>query len=173
MPQDSLAVIKAREDRVKAWNVEQATIKRQQEARYTTSREAVLLFLSKSRLDYIIRQVIKEKGLPYHATKLVTNEVPLDGNPETKYPPAFVLDHTGQWGYSRRREYPGLRYSFRVMLDQTVISVTICRSESGNLFPYFFITHEDGRSHQVDWQVSFANPSDDQLTTWLRKELNK
>lgn len=167
MPRDTDYEIAERNRIVNLWQIKQAALKHEQSQALSEAQEAVLAFLQESHFDRIIRQILREKRHPFLATKLIKDEIPLDGQPKTKYPPAFVFGHTGQ-----RLVSPGMRYSFRIGLDETVISVTICKSERGNIFPYFFVTHEDGRYHQVDWQVAFRNPSDNQLTAWLQKELS-
>lgn len=171
MPQEDPQITIWRQKYVATRKVLDQEARQRQDLELISAQNAVLDFLRGSHFDSIIRQILREKSLPHTATKMINNVIPLDGQPKTKYSPAFVLDHSNQWGYSRQLEFPGMRYFFRIGLDQTVISVTICRNDQGSIFPYFFITHEDGRSHQIDWQVAYKNPSDDQLSTWLRREL--
>lgn len=131
-------------------------------------------YLKTANFNPLIRRFLSTTGHHWSQTKTEKGKLPLDGLLEIKHKPAFILDHYGEVSFNgKHQEAPGVRYAIRCELDQFVLVVTICASDSGRIFPFFLLTHEDGRFHKIDWRTQYTSPTESQLARWLKNNLHK
>lgn len=171
MPVEDPLLSQARRDFVQKILSQQLQERQLLERDFANSYAAVQKFLSQSKLDFYIRQTLVRLGRSFKFTKAEKDQIPLDGHFVRLYRPAFVVEHHGLIGFTKSIEYPGLKYSFYINLDEVVITLNLCLDTDNQIIPYISFTHRNGRTHQIDRESSLINPSDEELSHWLDLEL--
>ncbi len=147
-------------------------VRQSQSQKLEAAQNSVHDYLKTANFNWLIRTYLSGQGYKYSQTKTEKGKLPLDGLLDIKHRPAFVIDHYGEISFNGKdRETPGIKYVVYSGLDQFTLTVTICASDSGRIFPFFLLTHEDGRLHKIDWQKQYTSPTENQLTRWLKKNL--
>jgi hypothetical protein len=136
------------------------------------AKERVLLFLTGSRIDSLIRKILYGLDIDFSATKFENGQIPLDGQIGTNYTPVFTVDKLGQIAL-HHQAVPGFRYEFHLGLNEVILFVTICEGRQGGIFPLFSLSHRDGRTHLVDSNTSMVNPGNDRLNRWLIGQITR
>ena len=146
---------------------QQKALRQQQTDDLEKARLRLAEYLRKTDSNQIVKAILFDLHLKITATKSLKGELPLEGESIDGYLPVFVVDHQGLPGFKQRFEIPGYRYSFHLGIDEVTITITFCQGVSGSIFPYFRLTHRNGRNHQLDWNVHIENPDNSQLNYWL------
>jgi len=170
---DGISLDEARKKYVAVWEKKQVLLKRKNERQLTIAQTATLNFLKYSRFDGIIRQIIYPLSNKFTATKIVKGLIPLDGEFLDGHSPAFVIDDRGLMRSGTKLNVPGLKYSFYFDLDKVEITVSLCRNQSGHVYPVFTLSHTNGLNHLIDWKAYLENPDDDLLKEWLSAQIQK